>query len=157
MHVFASKAVRDLPTPHPQSQDYHIHVCIFYFTQIYKDDIVDAKILVLHIFRAARKSSLSLSQRLSDFLDEYEANVVVPSSTTPLKHQRVSGGLDSRMVQARQCFIGLFRPQAHFNRGARTPETERSLGLCLMRHQQALWMPSNIPWNRVTNLEIFGD
>ena len=33
------------------------------------------------------------------------------------------GGLDSRMVQARQCFIGLFRPQAHFNREVRTPET----------------------------------
>ena len=23
----------------------------------------------------------------------------------------------------------------------------------LLRHQRALWMPSNIPWNRVTNLE----
>lgn len=80
LHVFASKAVRDLPTPHPQSQDCNIHVCIFYIAQIYKYDIVDAKIWVLHILRA-RKSSLSLSHRLSDFLDEYEANVVVPSST----------------------------------------------------------------------------
>ena len=66
--------------------------------------------------------------RLSDFLDEYEANVVAPSSTRPIRDAPQTPAwsrcLDSRMVQARQCFIGLFRPQAHFNhRKGRVPET----------------------------------
>ena len=97
-------------------------------------------------------------QRLSDFLDEYEANVVVPSSTR---------GPSNTTVWSRGDWTpGWYRPDSaslgcsdlkliSTVKFGRLKPWNRDLGLCLMRHQQALWMPSNIPWNRVTNLECW--